>query len=1148
MAKKTQTELLEGILLILDQTLGETKKKNKAVGESNAPKGAGVVNAKDVPVKVVGDALTVLSSAVPKLAKISKETYTNIADGITQIAGAISSIKMDKNALASVNNMLTAFTSIHNIITGLGDNLLKTLIKFNRIRGKLIGKAMGRFYGGVLSGLGESFVKNLIAFYAFVPAGTVQVAKKVANLKLMLSGILSISGKDYTKLWLIGRFFGKRTSKNIGEFFKELIDKLAGGRNGVEKAKAASKVAISVAALVGTLSLCLIALVILWKSNDIKDILGGIGLLTLVVAFALGIIYILGSNKFKKSAVEGLSGVKMILLLIGGLTLTLLVVVAIGKNDIGVIAKGLLLFVVIVGTAIGLMTILSSKKFKQQKVESLMGVAAVLLLILGLTIAANMATKFADTWKETLIGLGIIVAFTIAAIGLLFLLSMVAKSKPRMINALLGTAAVILLITGISTAMLIYGEFLKKIKGIDKADVWRGYGLTMAMVGGVIAVAMLIGGILNFLIPAGIFWAGVGGLSAIGGVILLLSSAMLLFVTFLEKVKNLKQADINDAVNKILGTSFGKSSGDELPEDNISLMGALGAIIKGMASFGVKAAREAGIVARSIKPVIEAISDFVDVVQKMATLQIADQWDPKTGKPTHYLQLSPEKFKEAAKNLTASFSTFLTDLSKGLKGFDISSMDIIKLLFPRQSGLSKLLAGEKPGIGLVIKTLSDFVDVIHKMASMSVPDQWDKDGKPISYKKLEYTDFKSAAVNLSEAFSAFITELGVGLENVSLKSAMVLKYLGGDISAVLQGIGSAFGPIIQIAAGKLQVGDQAVDITLPKLKQAAKDTVSVISTIITDLTALKDNGIDFDDFEDAFACVDKVIEMIGKIATSDAAKEDFPKKIKEMLMPGIYGIFNFLQSTAYIDKADSNANSFEDAMEDFVDGVKELERIQMTSFNKEFVDHSKNLVKGLYKIFNFLQSTKYLATAKSNSEVFKDVMKNTRDGINYIKPFLHATPKQIIDLADAMKKLDAELIVKEEQRTKAIQSVASNFKDMAAGVNQLNSAMKESMRLTRLYSAMKALTSGNIISKGVNAAVEGAEKMGNIVKDALTQNKHEEQKKIEEEQKKQDREELAAVIGNAVSAALTAWSESHKELTVQFSDSPEKIFGEIRNG
>jgi hypothetical protein len=180
----------------------------------------------------------------------------------------------------------------------------------------------------------------------------------------MLSAILSISGKDYTKLWLIGRFFGKRTGENIGDFFKALVDKLAGGRNGVEKAKAAAKVALSVAALVGTLSLCLIALVILWKTNDLKDIAGGAGLLLGIVGFALRIIWILGSDKFKKSAIEGLDGVKMVLLLIGGLTLTLVILVAVGKKDMATIAKGLLLFAVVIGTAIGLMAILSSEKFK----------------------------------------------------------------------------------------------------------------------------------------------------------------------------------------------------------------------------------------------------------------------------------------------------------------------------------------------------------------------------------------------------------------------------------------------------------------------------------------------------------------------------------------------------------------------------------------------------------------------------------------------------------------------------------------------------------------------------------------------------------------------------------------------------------------
>ena len=52
--------------------------------------------------------------------------------------------------------------------------------------------------------------------------------------------------------------------------------------------------------------------------------------------------------------------------------------------------------------------------------------------------------------------------------------------------------------------------------------------------------------------------------------------------------------------------------------------------------------------------------------------------------------------------------------------------------------------------------------------------------------------------------------------------------------------------------------------------------------------------------------------------------------------------------------------SFKDVIEDFVDGIKELNRIQMNLFNKEFIDYSTNLVSGLNEIFNFLQYTKYI--------------------------------------------------------------------------------------------------------------------------------------------------------------------------------------------
>lgn len=71
------------------------------------------------------------------------------------------------------------------------------------------------------------------------------------------------------------------------------------------------------------------------------------------------------------------------------------------------------------------------------------------------------------------------------------------------------------------------------------------------------------------------------------------------------------------------------------------------------------------------------------------------------------------------------------------------------------------------------------------MASLQVADQWDKNGNPIHYLKLEPNKFNEAADNLTWAFTTFISELGKGLEDVSIKSAIVLKLLGGDISGVL---------------------------------------------------------------------------------------------------------------------------------------------------------------------------------------------------------------------------------------------------------------------------------------------------------------------------------------------------------------------------
>lgn len=1133
MAKESQADILNKIFILLDQTLGEVKKKNKAVGESNVPKGAGVVNANDISVKAVGDALSVISSAVPKLAKISKETYDNIAYGIEKIAGAINSFKMDKGALAGVNNMVSAFVQIHNVISGMSENFIKSILSLNPIKAWILGRRLGRFYGIIAKGMTAAFVKQLVDIINQVPPNRYVQSKtfkeRLVNFGLMMAALLQIKEKQIMQLWMMGLFLGPKSGAAIGGFFKALIDSMIGNdKDSVKKAEAAAKMALSVATLVGTLTLSLVALVILSKTSDGKDLAIGIGLLLGVVGFALGIIKLLGSEWFKREKNKGLQGTKDIVLLIGGLTLSLAVLVLVAKKTKWTdIVQGIMMLTAVMAFAIGILLVLGKSSFKKEALEGLESLGEITLLILGMTISLTVVTYVAKKTKWTdvvqgIIMLGAIVAF---AIGIIWVLSRDSFQK-NAIKGILGVGAIVLAIVGLSFAMNLFADYLKKMDGISLKGIIKGTVMMGAMIMGVVAGIFALGAFLSGP-QALIFWYGFAAIESISIAIASISGAMLLFVELLNKVNQLDQNAINDAVKKLVDPG----------EGNKSMLGCLKTIIVNLMKFNKDQAKNVKRIGKALKPVMEALSMFVDVIQKMAKMEILDHYD-ENGKPV-YRKMKETEFVTAATNLITAFTAFINNLTTGLD--TLTNLDgtkkILKTLFPR----NKKRSG---GIGNVIRALSDFVDVIQKMASLNVPDKWDKDGNPIHYKKLENKDFINAAITLSLAFGIFVATLGTQFGTIDKNARKAIKKLSGPLQKLMTGITDFINPIMQLAAGHIQIGEKTYDISVDTLQSAAVGIVSVISAIIDPLLEISKKDIDYGVFKDIFKSCNGAIDFI-KNAIEKINTKDFPQQSKD-LISGITTIINYISTRKFV-QSKENAGRFEDVMEDFVDGVKELERIQMKSFTKEFIDHSANLIKGLHKIFNFLQSTKYLATAKSNSVIFKDVMKNTATGINHIKPFLSATPKQIVDLANAMKQLDAELITKEEQRTKAIQSVATNFKDMASSINQLNESLSESMRISRLYDQMKSVTSGNIIAKGVSAAVEGAGVVANKVKEALSDNKTEEQQKTKEEAKQKDREEFANVIASAVSAALTAWSESHKDLTVQFSDSPEKIFGEVYN-
>jgi len=298
-------------------------------------------------------------------------------------------------------------------------------------------------------------------------------------------------------------------------------------------------------------------------------------------------------------------------------------------------------------------------------VDGLIGVGTILLLFVGLSIIMSFVHKFAEHTKDTLIGISVLSIFTLATIGLLWLLSKVANDKTKMLNALLGAAVISLMIVGISGAMLVFGEFLKKLNGVTNETILWGIGLTSGMILGMLGLAH----ILAPMAGDALFWIGFGMVETVSLMIASISGAMLLFTEFLTTVKDLKKSDIDYAIDRI--TEKGG-----MIDCILSIVNALDENIRW------KAAPKIAMIGTALRPLMTSLSQFVDVIQKMASLKIADEWD-QNGKPTHYLKLEPDAFGQAASNLTTSFSTFLSELSNGLNSFDIASLAIMNLLFPR---------------------------------------------------------------------------------------------------------------------------------------------------------------------------------------------------------------------------------------------------------------------------------------------------------------------------------------------------------------------------------------------------------------------------------------------------------------------------------
>ena len=139
-------------------------------------------------------------------------------------------------------------------------------------------------------------------------------------------------------------------------------------------------------------------------------------------------------------------------------------------------------------------------------------------------------------------------------------------------------------------------------------------------------------------------------------------------------------------------------------------------------------------------PISELISGMADGIIKLASGQVPDEWDPKTGKPIHYTKITAEDYILSGLTIGTIMSHMINTIQSVAYEKQADGSKSLMEIFEGDTFKNIVEAISSTG-----SLISNIADSVVKIGKGMIPDNWDKDGKAIHYKTIDYT---SAISNL----------------------------------------------------------------------------------------------------------------------------------------------------------------------------------------------------------------------------------------------------------------------------------------------------------------------------------------------------------------------------------------------------------------
>lgn len=687
----------------------------------------------------------------------------------------------------------------------------------------------------------------------------------------------------------------------------------------------------------------------------------GMGITLFIIAALIFGTYILSKVDGKKAGYAILATAAMAFILLGISLITKDILIPIGKmGDEALIGAGVVLGIIaIFGAilfAIGKMNLKHKIAIKQG--AKIMMEIGLVMLITG-TACLLFAIESRKLYQLNDGGAVVLGALTMTIMmGLMgLILYNVGKLKKYSEKIAEGGALMIAigaLLDIIGGTMLLFSYECKKIDDFNKdGAVFLGAGTMVALLA-VMGVIMTALGTMTPLLP--FIAAGAVVMTAIAGIMTLVSGTMILFMKALELMlpyneEQLKkigktsvtlfdvmydvikaaapnpiqmaQAIAAGAFAPIIMAVFGvltltvmqmkyiteicdskmiQTFSEIMLGKSNSVLGSMQAIVKAFGDFDGKTM--ALIVSMALRPILTTISDYIDIIMKIATMNYIAGYDDN-GKPM-YEHLPATVFADAASAVTKGFTEFLTGLSNGFKG-----LDALKIVV-----LSVLTLALNP----IIDTVGKFVDVVMKVATGTYIIGYDNNKKPI-FKKITSTEFSKAASAVSLQFNLFLQHLSNGFSKMKLTAMFAIATIGQVMEPVMDAVSKFVDTVIKVSTMQIVTGydKNGKPIYEPVEPSTFGDAAKVVSEKFKDFivklgeafTNLQPNMIQaMDAMKDSIVPimdgVSKFVDSIIKLATGMYIKEYKKDKDGNYTVP----VYDKVTKKMYEDAADVIAQKF----------------------------------------------------------------------------------------------------------------------------------------------------------------------------------------------------------------------------------------------